>query len=82
MVGEDGKVVLGRQLPQEGHQLALQAFFLQDRPKGEAKRTTDGEENQEAITYSQQQTKSSNTYNIICKTYSWNFSYKNGYVRA
>lgn len=32
--------------------------------------------------YSQQQTKSSNTYNVICKTYSWNFSYKNGYLRA
>lgn len=32
VVGKDGQVVLGRQLRQQGHQLALHAFFLQGGP--------------------------------------------------
>lgn len=73
MVGEEGQVVLRRQIHQEGRQLALQAFLLQDGPTGEADCTANT-----APLFTM--AKALNAFNGIYKTFPRNFSYKNAYV--
>lgn len=72
MVGKDGQVVLGRQLRQQGRQLALQAFLLRERSRGAPGRV--GKEQ------SYLQGEQSGRMHTRCKTCPRKFSYKHARV--